>query len=363
MIPVARPEIGQGEIQAVAEVLQSGQLVQGARVREFEAKVAAYLGTKHAVAVSSGTAALHLALLGLGIGPGDEVLVPDFTFPACANAVELTGATPVLIDIDLATFNLDVNGIRPALTPRTKALMPIHMFGRPADMDPVLAIAREKGLLVVEDAACALGSEYRGRRCGGLSDVGCVSFHPRKVITTGEGGMLATNDLALAERLRVLRNHGQVMSEGRIRFEQAGFNYRMTEFQGALGVVQMDRLESFIERRIALASLYDQALDGVGGLQRPRSPEGMRCSWQSYVVLVAPGVDRDALRERLRVDGIETTIGTYSVSAQPHYADRCRPLPRSGDAYARGLSLPLHTRMTDADVAAVANALRAALGA
>jgi dTDP-4-amino-4,6-dideoxygalactose transaminase len=256
MIPVARPEIGQGEIQAVAEVLESGQLVQGARVMEFEAKVAAYLGTKHAVAVSSGTAALHLALLGLGIGPGDEVLVPDFTFPACANAVELTGAAPVLIDIDLATFNLDVASIRSALTPRTKALMPIHMFGQPADMDPVLAIAREKGLLVVEDAACALGSEYRGRRCGGLADVGCISFHPRKVITTGEGGMLATNNLALAERLRVLRNHGQVLSEGRIRFEQVGFNYRMTEFQGALGVVQMDRLESFIERRIALASLY-----------------------------------------------------------------------------------------------------------
>jgi dTDP-4-amino-4,6-dideoxygalactose transaminase len=289
------------------------------------------------------------------------VLVPDFTFPASANAVELAGATPVLVDIDLATFNLDVRGIRPALTSRTKALMPIHMFGQPADMDPILAIAREKGLAVVEDAACALGSEYRGRRCGGLSHVGCISFHPRKVITTGEGGMLVTNDHALAERLRVLRNHGQVTSEGRVRFEAAGFNYRMTEFQGAMGVAQMGRLASLIDRRTELASLYHQALEGIPELQRPTSPPQARCGWQSYVVLVAPGVDRDALRERLRIAGIETTIGTYSVSAQPHYAGRCRPLPLSGDAYARGLSLPLHTRMTDADVAVVANALRAAL--
>ncbi|HLA76882.1 MAG TPA: DegT/DnrJ/EryC1/StrS family aminotransferase [Vicinamibacteria bacterium] len=363
MIRVASPEIGDQELRAVEEVLRSGQLVQATRVRAFEAAVEAHLGVRHAVAVSSGTAALHLALLALGIGPGDEVLVPDFTFPASANVVELTGATPVLVDIDLATYNVDVERLRAAVTARSRAVMPVHLFGLPAAMDPILEIAREKRLLVVEDAACALGAEYRGRPCGTLSEAGCFSFHPRKVITTGEGGMVVTSDGALAERIISLRSHGQVQAGGRTRFEQAGFNYRMTEMQGALGVAQMGRLPSIVERRTALAARYGVALRGLDRVTLPVVPEGLRPVWQAYVVLLAEGIDRTAVQARLREQGIETTLGTYAVSAQPHYAGPGRPLPKSLRAQEQALALPLHPGLSEADVDTVARALGAALGA
>lgn len=362
MIKVASPEIGDEELRAVEEVLRSGQLVQSTRVRAFEAEVESRLGVKHAVAVSSGTAALHLALLALGIGPGDEVLVPDFTFPASANVVELVGATPVLVDIRLDTYNVDVERLRAAVTPRTRAVMPVHLFGLPAPMEPILELARERSLVVVEDAACALGAEYRGRPCGTLSEAGCFSFHPRKVITTGEGGMVVSDDGALAERIVSLRNHGQVSSEGRTRFERAGLNYRMTEMQGALGLVQMTRLPSILVRRTALAEQYGVALRGLERVALPVAPDGLRPVWQAYVVLLADSVDRAAVQARLREQGIETTLGTYAVSAQPHYAGPGRPLPNSLRAQEQALALPLHPGLTEADVETVARALRAALG-
>lgn len=361
MIRLTIPEIGDEEIAAVAAVLRSGYLVQGQHVLAFEQQVAEYVGTRHAIAVSSGTAALHLALLAAGVGPGDEVIVPDFTFPATANVVELVGARPVLVDIDLATFNVDVAQLRPAITPRTKAIMPVHLFGQPAEMAPILELAAEHKLLVIEDAACALGAEYHGRRCGSLGNAGCFSFHPRKAITTGEGGMIVTDDENLAERLRQLRNHGMTRERDVVRFVAAGFNYRMTDFQGALGAVQMGRLEEIIARRIHLAGLYQQALADLPGVTRPTAMDGRRHVWQSYVVLLDDDVDRAGVMRVLAEAGIETTIGTYAVSAQPHYAGKAGSLPSSRRAYEHGLCLPLHTRMSEADIDEVAQWLKKAV--
>ena len=361
MIRLTIPEIGEEEVQAVAKVLHSGYLVQGEHVHEFERLVAEYVGVRHAVAVSSGTAALHLALLALDIGPADEVIVPDFTFPATANVVELARAKPVLVDIDLATYNVDVRQIRSAITKRTKAIMPVHLFGQPADMEPILQIAQEYGLFAIEDAACALGAEYHGRKCGAMGHIGCFSFHPRKAITTGEGGMLVTDDDAAAERVRRLRNHGVVTVDGHNCFELAGFNYRMTDFQGALGAVQMRRLEGIIARRIELAGLYDQALARMPSIVRPVKMDGVRHIWQSYVILVNEGVRRDGVLKNLREQGIEATIGTYALSVQPHYAGMGGVLPNSHRAYAQSLCLPLHTRMSAADVEEIGECLERAV--
>lgn len=359
MIRLTIPEIAEEEIQAVVEVLRSGHLVQGKHVQEFEQLVAEYVGVNHAIAVSSGTAALHLALLALGVGPGDEVIVPDFTYPATANVVELVGAKPVLVDIDLASFNIDVTQIRPAITRRTKAVMPVHLFGQSADMEPILQIAQEHGLFVIEDAACALGAGYHGRKCGAMGVVGCFSFHPRKAITTGEGGMVVSNDDSVAERVRQLRNHGMVTVDGYNQFELAGLNYRMTDFQGALGVAQMRRLEWIITRRMELAGLYHQALAGMQTVVPPVTTEGLRHIWQSYVILVQEGVERDGIMRHLRRQEIETAIGTYAVSVQPHYAKTARECPNSYHAYKHSLCLPLHTQMSALDVKTVAECLRA----
>jgi dTDP-4-amino-4,6-dideoxygalactose transaminase len=360
MIRLAVPEIGDEEVEAVAAVLRSGFLVQGPAVQAFEARMAAAVGTAHAVAVSSGTAALHLALLALDVGPGDEVIVPGFTHPATANVVARAGARPVLVDIDLETFNVDPDAMAHAIGPRTKALLPVHLFGFPVEMDGLLDAAAERNVPVIEDAACALGSSYGGRACGAMGRIGCFSFHPRKVITTGEGGLLTTDDAMLAERLRRLRNHGQVVDAGRGRFVEAGLNYRMTDFQAAMGLAQMDRLPAILARRAEVAQSYSRLLEGWPGVSLPRVPKKGRASWQSFVVLLREGIDRDAVQARLREDGIETTLGAYALAAQPYYRDR-PPLPRSLAAQQRSLTLPLHTRLSDVEVQGVVAALRRAV--
>jgi perosamine synthetase len=363
-VPLAFPLTGDEEAEAVAEVLRSGRLTQGPRVTEFERAVAERVGVEHAFATSSCTTAMHLALVALGIGPGDEVLVPDFTFPATANVVLQQGATPVLVDIDLETYNVDPEQLERHVTSRTRAVMPVHLFGLSADMDPVLALARAHGLAVVEDAACALGATYRGSPCGSLGDLGCFSFHPRKVITTGEGGMVVTDSDALAERIERLRSHGGVRAGGRFRFEDVGFNYRLSDIQAAIGTVQMRRLDDLVGRRRALAGQLRERLAVIDGIEAPVVPEWDGHVYQAFVALVDEGIDRDGVIARLRERGVETTLGTYALQAEPAFAGLARePLPASQGAFTRTLALPLYPSMGEAEIDAVVDALGAALAA
>jgi dTDP-4-amino-4,6-dideoxygalactose transaminase len=366
-VPLAFPLTGQEELDEIAEVLRSGRLTQGPKVAEFEGAVAERVGVAHAFATSSCTTAMHLSLAAMDIGPGDEVLVPDFTFPATANVVVQQGATPVLVDVELDTYNVDPDELARHLTPRTRAIMPVHLFGLSADMDPVLAFAREHGLRVVEDAACALGSNYRGRACGSMGDVGCFSFHPRKVITTGEGGMVVTDDDELAARIALLRSHGGVRRAGRFTFERAGFNYRLSDVHAAMGVVQMRRLDSLVARRRELATGLRERLAGVPGITPPAVPEWDGHVYQAFVALVDEAVERDAVIAGLRDRGVETTLGTYALHAEPFFAELtgARPgaLPASHAAARRTLALPLYPSMGDGELDLVADALGEALAA
>jgi perosamine synthetase len=366
-IRLARPQTDEAELNEIAEVMSSGYLTQGPKVEQLEAMVAELVGTEHAFAVTSATTALHLSIVALGIGPGDEVLVPDFTFPATANVVVQQGATPVLVDIDLDTFALDPADLERRVTPRTRAMLPVHPFGLPADMDPVLDVAARHEIPVVEDAACALGATYRGRQAGSLGLAGCFSFHPRKSITTGEGGMITTSDRPLADRIRLLRSHGGVREEGRFTFEAAGFNYRLSDILAAVGVAQMRKLDEFLAARRRIAAAYDEALADFERLRRPVTPEWATHTDQSYVVLVDESVDRDGVIAALKRDGIETTLGTYALHAQPFFARTygLRPgeLPNSHRAFTRSLALPLHGGMSDGDIARVVDRLRSALDA
>ncbi len=365
LIRLALPETDEDEIDEIRAVLASGYLTQGPKVAEFERQVADYVGVKHAFAMSSATTALHLSLVALGIGPGDEVLVPDFTFPATANVVIQQGATPVLVDIDLDTYTADLADLAARITPRSRAIMVVHTFGLAADMDPINALAARHGLAVIEDAACAIGTTYYGRQCGSLGALGCFSFHPRKVITTGEGGMITTDDDALAERIALLRSHGGVRREGRFTFEAAGFNYRLSDIQGAVGVAQMRKLDRLIADKRRLAAALTARLADLPGLTPPREPAWGGHIFQSYVALLDDGIDRDGVIAALRTAGIETTLGTYALHAQPVYQRLlgCREgdRPRSARAYRQTLTLPLFTRMTDEHLDRIAAALRSAL--
>lgn len=345
---LARPQVGEAEIAEIREVLASGWLTQGPKVAEFEAMVAERVGVLHAMAVTSATTALQLSLAALGVGPGDEVLVPDFTFPATANVVVQQRAQPVLVDIDPATFAMDPADLAAKITARSRAIIPVHPFGLPADMGPIMQLAEEHGLAVIEDAACALGAEYVGRSAGSIGLAGCFSFHPRKSITTGEGGMITTSDDAFADRVGLLRNHGGARSHGRYLFEEAGFNYRLSDILAAVGVAQMRKLDLMLEARRRAAAWYDGALDsaGLAGLQRPRVPDGRLHTYQSYVVMLDPQIDRDGVIASLAAAGIETTLGTYALHAQPFFARTYGfgpgDLPNSFRAFTSTLALPLH---------------------
>ena len=322
----------------------------------------------YAFATTSATTALHLSLVALGIGPGDEVLVPDFTFPATANVVVQQGATPVLVDIDLETLHDRLPRISSGrITPRARAIMPVHPFGLPADMVRSARSRERHGLAVVEDAACALGATYRGRQVGGFGIAGCFSFHPRKSITTGEGGMITTADDELADRIRLLRSHGGVREEGRFPFEAAGFNYRLSDILAAVGVAQMRKLDAFLAARRGVAAWYDRALAGIGGVRLPVTPPGSTHTYQSYVVLLDEGIDRDDVIAALRAEGIETTIGTYALHDQPFFARtydlRAGDRPRSHRAFTSSLALPLHGGMREDEVSDVTDALTRAIGA
>jgi dTDP-4-amino-4,6-dideoxygalactose transaminase len=365
VVPLARPFTTEEELQEVHRVLQSGHLSQGAKVVEFERMVAAQTGARHAFATSSCTTALHISLVVLGIGEGDEILVPDFTFPATANVVVQQGAVPVLVDVQLDTYNIDPEDLARHLSPRTKAILPVHLFGLSADMGPVLAFAAEQGLAVVEDAACALGATYHGRPCGSMADLGCFSFHPRKIVTTGEGGMVVTDRDDLAEKLQLLRSHGGVRRNDRFTFEEAGFNYRLSDVQAAIGTAQMRRLQDMVERRRRLAFRLSEELAGVVGITVPGEPAWGGHVYQAFVALVDPDVDRDAVIAGLRRRGIEATIGTYALHAQPffrrRYGYRVGQVGRSHSAFLRSIALPLYPHMQDAELEAVVDGVRAAV--
>lgn len=366
-IRLAKPYLDPDETREIATVLETGYLTQGPKAAEFEAVVASYLGVEHAVATTSATTALHLAMVALEIGPGDEVIVPSFTFPATVNVVIQQGAIPVLADIDLDTFNISPQSLAEHITPKTKAVMPVHLFGLPAPMEPILAITRPRGIPVVEDAACALGAWIDGKPCGTLGDMACFSFHPRKIITTGEGGMLTTNNAAVGPRVRRLRQHGGERVNNRFTFVEPGFNYRMSDINAAMGVAQMRKLDWIVSERRRLAGLLSQAIRarGPSGVQVPTEPEGYRHTFQSYVVLLADVIDRDGVIRRMAEQGVETTVGTYALHTESYFRQRFggeeTDLFNSLRAWRQALALPLYPGLADADIARIADALCSAL--
>jgi dTDP-4-amino-4,6-dideoxygalactose transaminase len=349
VIRLAWPDLGPEEVAAVAEVLESGQLTMGRRVDEFEAELAAACEVEHAVVVSSGTAALHLSVLALGIGRGDEVIVPAYTFPATANVVALAGARPVLVDVDPETMNLTAEGVAAAVTDRTKAVLVVHLFGRPAPWEELEAAVPE-GVALLEDAAGALGARRRGRACGGLGRLGCLSFHPRKIITTGEGGAVTTNDAGIADAIRRFRHHG-IEPHGDFEIRAPGLNYRLPDILCAIGTTQMRRLERLLEERERLAEAYAERLGDAVGL--PSADEGDRHGLQAYVVRLDR---RDEALDALGEAGIQAQIGTYALHRLAAYADQ-GPFPGADAAFERALALPFHGRLTDDDLDRVAAVL------
>ena len=361
------PFIDERELEEIAKVLATGYLTQGPKTAEFERLVAEYIGCRYAFAMSSCTTALHLALVVLDVGPGDEVLVPDFTFPATANVVVQQGAVPVLVDIDLDTFTVNLDDLRTKITPRTRAILPVHTFGCSADMDPIMALAAEHGVPVIEDAACAIGTTYRGRFCGNIGTLGCFSFHPRKVITTGEGGMITTNDPRLAERIQLLRSHGGVRTGFWFEYEAAGYNYRLSDVQGAMGIAQMAKLPILVERKRLLAGQLRARLADIAGIQSPVEPAWGGHIYQSFVILVDEDLDRDRMIRDLRALEIETTLGTYALHDQPffqrEYGYIAGQLPVSHAAFKRSITLPLYPQMSEADLDLIADGLRRVVAA
>ncbi len=359
-IPISKPLVGQLEHERVKSVLDSGWLTQGEETFEFERLVASYCGAKHAVAMNSATTALHVALLLLGTGHGDEVIVPSYSHIATANAVTYAGAKPVFVDIRRSTYNLDERRLGEAITEHTKAIIVVHQVGLPVDLRAVSAIAQRHGLRVVEDAACALGSLYEGRRIGGHGNIAVLSFHPRKVITTGEGGMVLTDDPELAEMARSLASHGEsvldvhrhnAMRPTTEEFPRVGFNYRMTNIQGAIGVGQMSRLDGILASRRALAHRYTCSLKEVPGVEVPVEPDGHVPNYQSYMVRVTPetGTTRDRVMMGLREAGIATRPGITSIHRQPPYrvqADRAT-LQETERALEEVLILPLYPQLAE----------------
>jgi dTDP-4-amino-4,6-dideoxygalactose transaminase len=363
LIPIAKPYIGQEEETAVLEALRSGWLSQGPRVAEFEKQFAAYVGTKHAIAVSSCTTALHLAFLGAGIQSGDEVLCPSLSFIATANSIRYVGAEPVFVDIDPVTFNMDPKKLEAAITPRTRAILAVHQIGLPAAMNEINEIARRRNLVVIEDAACAIGSVYQGKRIGAPhSWMACFSFHPRKILTTGEGGMITTDDDQVNDRLRRLRQHAMDVSDVARHqsknvilesYDEVGYNFRMTDLQAAVGIVQLGRVEGFIQRRREFAARYTEALSKFDWMVPPSEPEGLRHNYQSYMVRLKMGapISRDDLMQALLDRGISTRRGIMaSHREKPYFSNRVDSLlPETNSATDYCIILPLFHQMTEQD--------------
>ena len=371
-VPIARPEMGEPEWQAVREVIESGWVTQGPRVEAFEQAMAAYCGADHAVAVSSCTTALHLSLLVAGVGAGDEVIVPSMSFIATANAVRHAGAVPIFAEVEPDTFNLDLVDVERRITDRTRAIVLVHQLGLPADIDAFRALAEAHGLPVVEDAACAIGSSYRGAPIGSHGDLVCFSFHPRKLVTTGDGGMVLTSSGEHAERLRLLRQHGMSVND-RVRsastsviresYVEVAFNYRLTDIQAAMGVEQLRRLPGMVERRQELAARYDAALAGHPVIRTPVVPDDVTWNVQSYAVRLEgwSAQARDAVMQQMLDAGMATRPGVMTAHREPAYAELGVSLPVSEQASDSSLVLPLFTTLDADDQDATIEALRDAV--
>jgi perosamine synthetase len=371
-VPIARTSLLDAEIQSVLDPLKSGWLVQGPKVAEFESKWSNFTRSENSLAVTSCTTALHLSLAALGFGPGDEAIVPAFTWISTANVVEHLGGKVVFCDIDPLTFNIDVSQIESKITSKTKAILPVHLFGLSADMTPINEIAKRHDLWVIEDAACGFGAKYHGAHVGTLGTTGCFSFHPRKAITTGEGGMVTTSDSELAKRIKCLRDHGATMSDLQRHLgakpylladhPEAGYNQRMTDIQGALGSAQMDRAEEIVKERQKLARIYNDAFAGLDWLRTPACPEGYNHGYQSYACMYRPrtanlsGISavneaRNSWMESLQKDGISTRPATHAVHMLSFYRNKyglsSTDFPNAYIANDCSISLPLFHGMTE----------------
>ncbi len=356
-IPLARPDITQHEIDAVVEVLQTPNLSLGPKMAEFERRFAEYCGTRHAVAVSSGTAALHLLIRGYGIGPGDEVITTPFSFVASANCALFEGAKVVFADVDPETWNIDPARIEAAITERTKAIIPVDVFGQIADLDPILELARSRGIRVIEDSCEALGARYKGQRAGSIADAGVFGFYPNKQITTGEGGMIVTSDEDAARLACSHRNQGRDTNGGWLAHPRLGYNYRLSDINCALGLAQLERAEEILAGRKRVAEMYLKRLADEPRLHRQRIIEDVDVSWFVFVVRLADDYgpeDRDRMLTQLRDRGIGCSNYFAPIHLQPFYANefgyREGDFPATEALAARTMALPFHTQLTESDV-------------
>jgi dTDP-4-amino-4,6-dideoxygalactose transaminase len=367
-IPLLRPFFDSEELEEIQKVLESGWVSQGPKVKEFEKKVADYLGVKYAIAVVNCTSALHLSSLSLGIKPDDEILVADYTFPATGHSVLYCRAKPVFVDVDLRTYNINPELIEGKITERTKAIIPVHTFGQPAEMDRIKEISEKYNIKIIEDAACAFGAQYKGRYAGTIGDIGCFSFHARKGITTGEGGMVVTNDEDLAQRIRELsifgmRNAWDVERTDEFvipEFVNIGYNYKMSDIAAAIGVAQLKKLEKIIKRKRELAKYWDEKLQEIEDIEAPFVKENVKHIFQSYVALLNPNIKRNKIIQELMQKGVQTQIGTYASHIQPVYNSK-EKCPNSMEVFNRSLALPMYYMLNEESIGIAAKYIKTAL--